>query len=240
MFAFRQLLDFAVLDVEGIELVGGVSVADEVQCLAVVGPAEARAALVELGRVVGLFARFEVHHKDALLVALVAVAFHAFPSHQFAVGRDDGVEVVAHHAFGEVLALAAQDGVLVDVGVGGEGVIPADFLAAAIDEALAVGQPLHLLHSAEGTHGSFPLLALHRVKRSLDFATAEVAHENVAVGVHPMVPVAIHQVVVDAARGLVEVGIDVGHGLFQLHFLGEDDLLAVRRVEETVDVVLFV
>ena len=173
-----------------------------------------------------------------MLVALVAVALHALPSHPFAVGRDDGVEVVAHHAFGEVLALAALDDVLVDVGIGRKGVVLAHFLAAAVDEALAVRQPLHLLHAAEGTQRGFPLFALHGVERGLDLAAAEVAHEDVAVGVDPVVPVAVHQVVHNAARRFVEVGIDVGHGLFQFHFLGEEHLGAVGRVEEPVDVVL--
>ena len=108
------------------------------------------------------------------------------------------------------------------------------------DEALAVGQPLHLLHATEGTHGGFPLLVLHGVEGVLDLTVAEVTHEEVTVGVDPVVPVAVHQVVVDAARGLIEVGIDVGHGLFQLHLLGEEHLGAVGGIEETVDVVGFV
>ena len=71
------------------------------------------------------------------------------------------------------------------------------------------------------------MLTFHGVEGVLDLAVAEVTHEDMAVSVDPLVPVAVHQVVVDATRRLVEVGINVGHGLFQLHFLGEKHLSAV-------------
>ena len=59
--------------------------------------------VIPVGGEVGFHARLHIHDENAVLVALIAVVFHREPSEIFSRLGENGVSVVAHHTFGEVL-----------------------------------------------------------------------------------------------------------------------------------------
>ena len=121
------------------------------------------------------------------------------------------------------------------------GIVCAGFLAAGVGNGLAVGAVVELLHTAPRTHRT-----LESAVNDADgiFSTSrfavKIGKENLRVLVHPAVPMAVHQVFVDAAGGLVkavEQFVDVA-GTHHLFGGDKDDGLAVRSQFETFDSVL--
>ena len=67
--------------------------------------------------------------------------------------------------------------------------------------------PGERLNAAEGLHWSLVGLVGHDVLEPGHFAVGEVADKGVGYFGHPLVPVLIHQVVDNTARGLGQVGV---------------------------------
>ena len=181
------------------------------ELLVVVGPRNAAHAIVELGSEVGLLAGGEVHNHQTLLVGFVAVALHTLPSDIFAIVREDGILVVTLDFLADVAALAGGDVIEVDVAVGRYGIVVAGLLAAGVGNGLAVGAVVVLLRAAPRTHRRLVGLAVEDILGVVHISLAVGEGDVVDVGnlVYPVVPVAIHQVLVDAAGGLVETFVEL-------------------------------
>ena len=196
---------------------------DGEEFLVVVGPADVADAVVELLGEVDPLAGGEVEDHQAQLVAFVAVAFHAFPSHHGAVVGEDGVLVVAHDAFGEVAGFTGGDVVEVDVAVGGVGVVVAGFFAAGVDNLGAVRVVVVLLGATPGAHGAL-VGAVDDGDGVVEVGGAVLEGNEVDLRnfIHPLVPVAIHKVLVDAAGGLLQTGEELADVLGTLYGDGAD------------------
>ena len=101
--AVRNLLNDTGFHVQTIDLLGSFFHADEEDRAVVLAPRETGGILVEGCTVVLRCARLEVVNHEPVLVRLEAIGGHAPPHHLFAVGRDDGVHVVALVALRQVL-----------------------------------------------------------------------------------------------------------------------------------------
>ena len=112
-------------------------------------------------------------------------------------------------------------------------------LLATIDQPVAVGKPSHFLHTAERRVRAVELLAFQQI--DLILQRRIVGHEEVAVGaVGPVVPVTVHQVVVDHGIGIGQVGVAFLDRLLQLYVAKVADVLHIGRIAETVDVAIYI
>ena len=173
--------------------------------LVIFRPADTGEVVVEISGHVGALVGGKVEHHQAQLVAFVAVAFHALPSDEFSAVAEDGVLVVTLDVLAEVAGGAFLNDIQEDVAVGGMGVVGAGFLAAGVGDGLAVGAVVVLLHAAPRAHRALKG-AVDKAGGIIDIylLAVEVGKENLRVLVHPAVPMAVHQVLVDAAGGFVE------------------------------------
>ncbi len=186
------------------------------------------------------FTCFEVLDHQAVLVALVAVACHTEPCNILTVRRIGRVGVVACVGGSDVLVQFGIKVVEVDVGVGGDGIVEACFLAAGVGYLLPVGTPCELLNTAKGFHGTLVGCAVENVHDIADYQlsaiVAEVAQEGVRCCFRPLVPVLVHEVVHHAPRGKRQVGVLVRGGGYGLDLRDEDDFVAFGREQEAFDV----
>ncbi len=211
-------------------------VGPEVETASVRGPCYIVDGIVPFGSEVCFGTRSHVEEKYAVLVAFISVVLHAEPCQSVAVGREHRIGVVAHHALGEVSCLAGGKVVDVEVGVGGQGILHAGFLAAHIDELTAVGTPCKGFHPAERLHGSFiEGLVGHDVGHLANGRTVEIGDERMRDFRDPFVPVLVHHVVYDAAGGLGQIRIDVLRGARPLYAAYHHHFLLIGREKEAVD-----
>ena len=149
-----------------------------------------------------------------------------------AVGAPNRVGVVAA-ALGNCHGGAGHDVIYIDRGVGAEGVLFADLLAAAVGDVPAVGCPVELLDAAEGFGGQFEEFlgaenvdALFRGDDAVNQG-GDVAARHLG---DPVIPVAVHEVFRAVGLGLVECRIGVGrlHEGGVLNGARIDDLRLVR------------
>ena len=238
--AVGDLAEFLGLAVAGEDLVGAAVIDHAENFLVIVGPADAGEVVIEVLGHVGALARGEVHHHQADKIALVAVALHALPRDVLAIVAEHGVLVVTHDALAEVLGRFALDIIQEDVAVGGVCVVVTGLLAAGVSDFLAVGAVVVLLDAAPRAHRAlegavdeaYSVLDIHLV--------AKFGEENLRVFVHPVVPVTVHEVLVDAAGGLVEAGVEFVEVAWARHGFGgdEDDGLAVGGELEALETAL--
>ena len=183
--------------------------------------------------------QLHVGDEQALAVGFIAVARHRDPGDVLAVGAPHGIRVVAAVRL-DVDRGAGQDVIDVDGSVGAESILLTDLLAAGVDDVAVVGRPVQLLHAAERLGGQLEELVraedVDGVVRG-DLAVAErgdVAARHVG---HPMVPVAVHQVLGGVGLRLVQRGIAVLGGLQGRVLDGAhvDDLLLVGGELEVAD-----
>ena len=201
-----ELLGFAVA---GEDLVGAAVIDHAEDLIVVVGPADAGEVVVEILRHISAFAGGEVHHHQADQVALVAVALHALPSDVLAVVAEHRVLVVTHDALTEVLGRFLLDIIKEDVAVGGVRIVVAGLLAAGVGDFLAVGTVVVLLDAAPRTHRAFESAVDEAGGVFHIHLVTKFGEENLRVLIHPVIPVAVHEVLVDAAGGLVETGVQL-------------------------------
>ena len=210
--------------------------ADEIDGLLVGRPSDSVNAVVPiLGEV--LLVACGIHEEDAVLVGLIAVMLHREPSH-LALAVDDGISVITHHALRQVLGLASFEVILVQVAVGRESIILTRLLAAYIHQALAVGGPSQRLDATPGLHRRLVGLTLEHVLDVASLAAVIVGHKGVRNRGHPLVPVLVHHVVIDLARGVLQIGIDVLSRLTILDLGDHHHALLVGREDEALDAVL--
>ena len=113
--------------------------ADEIDGLLIGRPSDIIHAVVPVSGQI-LLVTVLIHEEDAVLVGLVAIVFHRQPCH-LALAVDDGIGVITHHALGQVLGLTGLEVVLVQVAIGREGIVLTGFLAAHVNQVLAVRRP---------------------------------------------------------------------------------------------------
>ena len=177
--------------------------------LVVIGPADVGEVVVEVLRHVGALAGGEVQYHKAQFVALVSVALHTFPREVLAVVAEYGVLVVAHDALADILRGFLRDVVQENIAVGGVCVIAAGLFAAGIGDGFAVGAVVVLLHAAPRTHRALEgavdeadgIIYIHLL-------AVKLGEEDLRIFINPVVPVAVHEVLVDTAGGLVEAGVE--------------------------------
>ena len=193
------------------------------------------------GRIGGLPLPFrlvdDIGHHQAHLVGLIAVAGHGQPGDLAPVGAPHGHGVIAaaHRDDG---GLTGQDAVDVDFGIGGEGVFLAFLLLAGIGDVAAVRAPAEVLDAAEGAVRELVqhVGAAEDVQAFLDHAVAQRGDEGVVDVLHPVVPVAVHQVFGRVRIGLVQERVGV-HGTLDgaVHRAHVHDLGGVRGKGEFID-----
>ena len=198
----------------------------EIQGLSVLGPHRAFRIVFEgSGEVLHIhhggigalaFSFLLVNHigqHQAHLVRLVAVPFHREPGQAAAVRAPHRMRVIA--AFGGYLrGFPGEGAVEVDAGIGGEGVLLAFQLLAGVGDVAAVRAPAKVCYVREGAVGQLELdvLSSQDVHSFLHHAITQRSYIGVRDFRHPVVPVAVHQVLGGVGLGLVQQGIRVrGH-----------------------------
>jgi len=68
----------------------------------IVSPFQAFCVLVETFAEIIFFSGGQIHDIETDFIRFIAFPFHTFPSHVPAIGRDDRILVISHHAFGQV------------------------------------------------------------------------------------------------------------------------------------------
>ena len=179
----------------------------------------------------------DIGHHQAHLVGLVAVAGHGQPGDLAAVGAPHGHGVIAA-AQGDDRGLAGQDAVDVDFRIGGEGVFLAFLLLAGIGDVAAVRAPAEVLDAAEGAVRELVqhIRTAQDVQAFLDYTVAERGDEGMVDVFHPVVPMAVHQVLGRVRIGLGKQRVGV-HGALDgaVHRAHVHDLAGVRGKGELVD-----
>ena len=193
------------------------------------------------GRIGGLALPFrlvnDIGHHQTHLVGLVAVAGHGQPGDLAAVRAPHGHGVIAaaHRDDG---GLAGQDAVDVDFGIGGEGVFLAFLLLAGIGDIAAVRAPAEVLDTAEGAVRELVQYVgtAEDIQSLLDNAVAQRCDKGVVDVLHPVVPVAVHQVFGRVRIGLGQQRVGV-HGTLDgaVHRAHIHDLGGIRRKGEFID-----
>ena len=163
--------------------------ADKVDVFFIGRPSDEIHAVVPIGGEVGFLAIVE--QEDAVFVGFISIVFHRKPS-DFAAFRHDRIIVVAHHSFGEIFGGSGGDIVLIDVAIGGHGIVFSGFFAAHIEYALAVGKPSQLLHAAPRAHRRFELCAFEHIFHIAYFISIKVSHKGMGNFGSPFIPMAIH------------------------------------------------
>ena len=242
--------------------------AGKVQTLAVGRPKEGIYAAVEAFCDVTLLAGTQFVDAKARAVAFIAVALHAAPRNVLAVGREQGILIIADvgilavlridglilqaasvvalarcrptFGFAEVARGFRRDVVEKNITVGGGGVVAAYFFTTGVSDLSAVGTPCQLFVAAEGHHGRFEGFALEKVYVHGDFRAVEVGQERMGCGSDVLIPVLVHQIIDDHAGGFGEVFLFRGNGGVLGDFFDEDHALAVGREEEILHIVDFV
>ncbi len=229
--------------VDPADLVGGLDRGDEEQVVVVL-PDGVHGVVVEAGREILHQPRLEVVDEQALLVRFVAGALHRAEGQPAAVGRPDGVFVVADHrvalriVLADVRRLLCLQVVDVDVRVGRDGVGSAGQRLAGVGQLAAVGRPGDFGHVEVGGQRSVPAGLGHDVGAGRRLAAVEPGDEDVTVvALVPVVPVADHQVVVDAGPGVGQVGVDLfGPEVGRVTTLHPPDMSPVGADAEALDV----
>ena len=134
--------------------------------------------------------------------------------------------------FAEVGGVACLRVVEEDVGVGGYGVFASCLLPAGVGHIARVGTPCELFHAAEGLHWALErLVAKYGLALAADLTTLERVDIGLWDGLHPLVPVAVHQFVDHIARGLGQVLGFLGDGAGVWVGVDDQHFLAVGREE---------
>ena len=242
--------------------------AGKIQTLAVGRPKEGIYTTVEAFGDVGLLAGAQFVDAEARTVAFVAVALHATPRNVLAIGREQGILIVADvsilavlrvdglilqaagviglarccptFGFAEVARGFRRDVVEKNITVGGSGIIAAYFFATGVGDLSTVGTPRQLFVAAERHHGRFEGFALEKVNGHGDFRTVKVGQERMGCGGDVLIPVLVHQIVDDHAGGFGKVFFFRGNGGVLGDLFDENHALAVRREEEILHIVGFV
>ena len=233
----RKLLNDTAFHIQFIDLVGGFLATDEIDGLAVLAPGKAGGILVEIRAVILRGAALEIVNHQTVFFRLKAVGFHVPPDHLLAVGGDYRVHVVTFVEFRQVLRDFCLQVVEVNISVGTLCELLACQLLTAIYELAAIGKPSHLLHATKRRVRTVELLILQQIHGVVHGGV--VNHDKMTVSaVGPVVPVAVHEVVVDHSVSLGQVGIAVFDGLLKPHVLEKADVLHIRCIAEPVDVAL--
>ena len=188
-----------------------------------------------------------VHHHEPVLVALVSVPLHGLPSNPLSVRRIARIGVVAFVVLRDVLMRACVHVIEVDVAVGRNGIVESCLLTAGVSDLRVVGVPRQLLHAAERFHRALERGALKDIHTlsdlgrldALSFAVVrdlQRTDERLRSGLGPFVPMFVHQVLVHMSGCQRQIGVLV-HGLGDSrHLFDENDLIAHRGEQETLDV----
>ena len=180
----------------------------EIDGLAVGGPHRSGGIVGEFGRQVhdilhgrvgGLSLPFrlvhDVRYHQARLVGFISVPLHREPGDFLAVRAPDrfGIIAAAHR---NDRCFTRQDAIDVDFSIGRESIVPAGKFLAGIGDITAVRAPGKVLDAAERAvreleENVFPA---QDIQALLDDAVPQRGDKRVVQVLHPMVPVAVHQV----------------------------------------------
>ena len=125
--------------------------------------------------------------------------------------------------------------VKIKVGIGGQRIVHAGFLARHIHEHLAVRMPRKRFYAAERLHRGFKWFIGHNIPESGHLSAVEGAYKRMRNFRDPLVPMLVHKVVHHASGGFRQVGIYVGGIAGVFHIAYDHHFLFVRRKQETAD-----
>ncbi len=218
----------------------------------VAAPDDVLGVVVEVGGEVLHFGGVAVVDEQAGLVRLVACAALREEGDLRIIGRPDGIFVVADHdrlivdgfagievgGLADVLRRAAFEVVDEDVRIGRHGVGGARQRFAGVGQHRPGVVPGDLGHVEIGRQRGVPLRVGHDVPAARHDSLAQLADEDVAVfALVPVVPVAGHQVVVDAGFRFVHILVDVRRtAVGRPHGLHPPDVLSVGAYAEALHV----
>ena len=235
--ALREHLDLTLAQSDAADLVRGLDRRDEPQAVVTL-PDDIHGVVVEIFGQVAHLGRGAVVEEQAGLVRLVARAPLREEGDLPVVGRPDGILVVAREVvaqpldllarvevrrLADVLRLSRSHVVDEDVRVGRYGISRTRERLAGVGQHRSGMVPGNLGHVEVGGQRGVPCrIGADDVHAGLQAVGPEVAHEDVEVfALIPIVPVADHQVVVDAGLRFVHVGVDVRRAacgrLYALH-----------------------
>ena len=200
----------------------------------VVGPTDIAGIVVETFGQISLASVGETHHEQPVLIRFVARALHARKSDHRIVGRKDGILVVARHSLGQIARPARGYVVEINVRVGAQRVLRTRQFLAGIGKLSARMVPCDLRRVEIGSQRGVPRLALHDVGPA-GHPAGHVGDEQVQVAsVVPIVPVALHQIVVYFRLGLSQIGIELRRApLHDRHTLDIQNPVARRSHRES-------
>ena len=218
VITLREDLYLAIVPCYAADLVRSLDRGDEVELLVTV-PHHVRGVVVEIGRQVAHLLRVQLIDKQTLLVRLVAGTTHRTEGNRAVIGRPYGIFVIAGHhiacllrGFADVFGLLRGYVVEVDVRIGRDGIGGAGERLTRVGQYRAGVVPADLGHIEVGGQRSIPrCLCTDDVAPFGQLAIRQVGYEDVAmVALLPIVPVAYHQVIVDAGLRFVHVFVHVG------------------------------
>ena len=157
------------------------------------------------------------------------------PSDHAAIGRESRIDIVAHHALGQVMRLARLKVAEIDIRIGANGIIQTGFLAAGVSNILAVRRPSQLLDTSKGLHRRLVFLAFEQVLDMADLLAIELSHKGVGSRLGPFIPMLVHQIVMEMAGSLIQIGIHISRLLNGLDLAHEKQLFEVRRKGIIID-----
>ena len=237
--ARSEHLHLATVEHHAAYLVCGVDGGDEVEGVVTL-PYNIRCVVVKGCGLVAHGAILAVPHKQTLLVALVARTAHTAEGNHPIVGTPYGILVIAGHLsplLADVAGGAGGDVVDEDVRVGRNGIGGTCEVFAGVGKGSTCIVPGNLLAVEIGRKGCIPRLSLHNILTLSYNTIADGGYEDVGVvALIPIVPMAYHQIVVDAGFRLVGLGIYIrAFDVYDVHLLGVEHSLACGGNTKALD-----
>ena len=198
-----------------------------------------------LGQVLHL-ARSEVVDHQTLLVGLIAGTLLRAEGNLLAAWRPYGILIVTNKrivgiALADIHCFATCEVVNKDIRVGRNGILRTCERLASIGEFLAVGAPRNLGVVEVWSKRCIPSRLLAYDIDTLAYALGcKVGNKDVdVVTLIPIVPMAHHQIIIDASLRLCHIGIDIGRvDILDVNKLRVVDVCLVWRDTEALDTAL--
>ena len=183
-------------------------------------PTHVSRIVIEVPGQVAFFAGSQRFDEQSALVRLVPGPLHTGERQHRIVRRENRIFVVPGHPFGQVARLPGRKVVKVHVRIGAERIRFPGQLLTGIGQLGSGAVPRDFRNIEIGRRRGIPRLARHNIRPSGHFRAArQRSDENMTVApVVPIIPVALHQVVVNLRLRTVQIGINFRRtALFDRH-----------------------
>ena len=119
-------------NIQRVNFIGSMPVGDKPDGI-IVSPFQAFCVLVETFAEIIFFSGGQIHDIETDFIRFIAFPFHTFPSHVPAIGRDDRILVISHHAFGQVDSFPVLRIIGIQIGIRRFGIVDTDLFATGIN-----------------------------------------------------------------------------------------------------------